>query len=410
MADRNVAFFVKRKKVAPLRNVRESVVEALKKPINSVPIDRMAKKRKRIVLIVDDLTRLTPQRKILPTILELLCSNRVEEDNIEIMVGLGSHRTMTDAEIIDRIGPEIAERFAVSQHDCLDDERLVNLGTTRLGIPALVNKAVVDADLVLAVGNIVPHNAAGWGGGGKMVLPGVCGAKSIGMLHIAAGRIKPIWKLVATLHNPIRACIDETARMAGLKAVVNTVLKHDDEISGVFVGDPVQAHRMGVTAASKVFCQKVDELADIVICSTYPADIDYWQAGKGLNYANLGVRNGGTIILITPCPERISPAHPGLTARATESYSSLLDAVEKGEIENPSVAGFLLMHSQLLEHANVVCYSQGLTEEDQRALGFTHASTVEEAIHMALKRHGEQARIGVLECGEVVPIAPRAHL
>jgi nickel-dependent lactate racemase len=147
-----------------------------------------------------------------------------------------------------------------------------------------------------------------------------------------------------------------------------------------------------------------------MICSTYPADIDFWQAGKGLDYANLGVRDGGTIILLTPCPERISPAHPGLTERATESYSSILEAVEKGEIENPSVAGFLLMHSQLLEHAKVICYSQGLTEEDQRGLGFTHVSTVEEAIQMALRRHGEHARLGVLECGEVVPIAPRARL
>lgn len=410
LADRNVAFFVKRKKLAPLRNVRESVVEAIKKPIGSVPIDRMAKKGKRIVVIVDDFTRLTPQRKILPTILELLRSNRVEEDKIEIMVGLGSHRAMTDAEIRDRVGPEIVERFTVSQHNCLDEERLVNLGTTDLGIPALVNKTIVDADLVLAVGNIVPHNAAGWAGGAKMIFPAVCGAKSIGMLHIEAGKIKPISKLVATLDNPIRDCMNEIARKAGLKAIVNTVLNHDDDISGLFVGDPVQAHRVGVTAASEVFCHKVDELADIVICSTYPADIDFQQAIKGFDYAHLGVRKGGTIVLITPCPERISPAHAGMAARATESYSRLLDAVERGEIENPSVAGFLLMHSQLLEHANVICYSRGLTEEDKRALGFAHASTVEEAIHMALKRHGEGARVGVLECGEVVPIAPRARL
>ncbi|HXZ89486.1 MAG TPA: nickel-dependent lactate racemase, partial [Candidatus Dormibacteraeota bacterium] len=304
MADRNVAFFVKRKKLAPLPNVRESVVQALKNPINSIPIDRMAKKGKRVVVVVDDLTRLTPQRKILPTILELLCSNRVEENNVEIMVGLGSHRAMTDAEIMDRVGPEVAERFTISQHDCLDERKLVNLGTSRLGISALVNKTVADADLVLAVGNIVPHNAAGWAGGTKMILPAVSGAKSIGTLHIEAGKIKPISKLVATLDNPIRDCMNEIARKAGLKAVVNTVLNHDDEVSGLFAGDPVQAHRVGVGAASEVFCQEVNELADVVICSTYPADIDYWQAGKALDYASLGVRKGGTIVLITPCPER----------------------------------------------------------------------------------------------------------
>jgi len=349
-------------------------------------------------------------RKILPTILELLCSNGVEEGHVEIIVGLGSHRAMTDAEIANRVGPEIAERFTVSQHDCLNEERLVNLGGTELGIPVQVNKTIVDADLVLGVGNIVPHSSAGWSGGTKAILPAVSGARPIGMLHVEAGKVRPIWKLAAALDNPIRRCMNEAARLAGLRAVVNTVLNHEDSVIGVFAGDPVQAHRAGVTAASEVFCHKVDELADIVICSTYPADIDFWQAGKALAYANLGVRKDGTIILITPCPERISPAHPGLTARATESYSTLLRAVERGEIEDPSTAGFLLMHSQLLEHAHVICYSRGLTEEDKRGLGFEHASTVEQAIHMAVSRHGLQARVGVLECGEVVPVAPRNSL
>ena len=87
-----------------------------------------------------------------------------------------------------------------------------------------------------------------------------------------------------------------------------------------------------------------------------------------------------------------------------------IDATEKRQIEDLPVAGALLMHSQIREHANIICYSTGLTEEDKRALGFEHASTIEEAVQTALKRHGEHARVGVLECGEVVPGAPKAHL
>lgn len=408
--DENVAFFVERKKLPAVRDVRQSVSEALKKPIESPPFDRMAKKGDKVVVIVDDLTRPTPQKDVLPTVLEQLCSNRVSEDNIEIMIGLGTHRPMTDAEVVDRLGPEVAERFTVSNHDYLDEKKLVNLGTTALGIPALVNKTVVEADLVVSVGNIVPHNAAGWGGGAKMILPGVCGEESVGMLHIAAGKVKPISKLVATLDNPMRGGINEIARKAGLKAIVNTVLNNEDKVVRVFAGEPVQAFRKGVATAREVFCQKVDEPADVIIFSTYPADIDYWQGMKALDFAHVGVRKGGTIVLITPCPERISPTHPSFKTRATESYAKLLDAVEKKEIEDLPVAGALLMHSQIIEHANIICYSTGLTDEDNRALGFEHASTVEEAIQTALKRHGERARVGVLECGEVVPAAPRARL
>lgn len=408
--DRNVAFFVERKKLPAVRDVPQSVSQALKRPSGSQPFDRIAKKSDRVVVIVDDLTRPTPQKDVLPAVLEQLCSNRLSDDNVEIVVGLGTHRPMTDTEIADRLGSEVAERFTVSNHDYLDEKKLVNLGTTDLGIPALVSKTVVDADVVVAVGNIVPHNAAGWGGGSKMILPGVCGEESVGMLHIAAGRVKPISKLVATLENPMRGGINEIARKAGLKAIVNTVLNNEDKVVRVFAGEPVQAFREGVATAREVFCQKIDEPADVIISSTYPADIDYWQGMKALDFAHVGVRKGGTIVLITPCTEGISPMHPSFKTRATESYSKLLDAVEKKEIESLPVAGALLMHSQIREHANIICYSTGVTEEDKQALGFEHAPTIEEGIQTALKRHGERARIGVLECGEVVPGAPKDRL
>jgi len=410
LPDRNLAFYVERKKMLPLADVHHSVSGALKRPLGTVPLDRMAKKGEKVVILVDDLTRPTPQEQVLPTVLEQLCLGGVSEDKVEVMIGLGTHRPMTDAEIVDHLGAEAAERFTVTNHDYQDDKNLVNLGTTELGIPALVNKTVVDADLVISVGNIAPHNAAGWGGGGKMILPGVCGEESVGMLHIAAGKVKPIAKLVATLDNPMRRDINAVARKAGLKAIVNTVLNNEDKVVRVLAGDPEQAFHEGVTTAQQVFCQNVREPADVIVFSTYPADIDYWQAMKALDFAHVGVRKRGTIVLITPCPERISPTHPTFKDRATEGYSRLLDAVEKKEIEDLPVAGALLMHSQICEHANVICYSTGLTEEDKRALGFAHASTIEEAIQAALKRHGDRARVGVLECGEVVPVALRAHL
>jgi len=243
-----------------------------------------------------------------------------------------------------------------------------------------------------------------------MILPGVCGEESVGMLHIAAGKVKPIGGLVATLDNPMRRDINIVAQKAGLKAIVNTVLNNEDKVVRVLAGDPVRAFREGVGTARQVYCQSVPELAEVIIFSTYPADIDYWQAMKALDFAHVGVRKGGRIVLITPCPERISPTHPSFKDRATESYSRLLDAAEKKEIEDLPVAGALLMHSQIREHANIICYSTGLTIEDKRALGFEHASTVKEAIQAALKRHGDGARVGVLECGEVVPVALRTHL
>jgi len=408
--DKNLTYYVERKKLPSDPDVRGSVTEAVKKPIGIPPLSQLAKRGDKVVVLVDDLTRPTPQNELLPPVLEELCGGGLRADNVEIMIALGTHRQMTDAEIVDHLGPEVAERFEVTNSDYKDEKRLVNLGTTELGIPALVNKTVVNADLVLGVGNIVPHNAAGWGGGGKIILPGVCGEDSVGMLHIAAGKVVPIGKLVATLDNSMRRDINVIARRAGLKAIVNTVLNNEDKVVRVLAGDPEKAFSEGVAMARQVYCKDVPELADIVIFSTYPADIDYWQAMKALDFAHVGVRRGGTIVLITPCTERISPTHPTFKVRATEEYSKLLQAVNRKEFEDLPAAGALLMHSQMLERAKIICYSTGFTEEDKKALGFDHASTVDEAIRMAFKRHGEHAKVGVMECGEVVPVAPHSDI
>jgi nickel-dependent lactate racemase len=408
--DKNMTYYVERKKLPALHDVRGSVVEALTRPIGTPPLNKLAKRGDKVVVLVDDLTRPTPQNEILPPVLEELCAGGLPPDNVEIMIALGTHRPMTDAEIVDHLGPEVAERFEVTNSDYKDEKRLVDLGVTPLEIPALVNKTVAHADFVLGVGNIVPHNAAGWGGGGKIILPGVCGEESVGILHIAAGRVVPIGKLVATLDNPMRRDINMIARKAGLKAIVNTVLNNEDKVVRVLAGDPEQAFREGVGTARQVYCQDVPELADIVIFSTYPADIDYWQAMKALDFAHVGVRKGGTIVLITPCTERISPTHPSFKTRATENYAKLLEAVKRKEFEDLPAAGALLMHSQILQRAKIICYSTGFTQEDKQALGLEHASTIDEAIRMAFKRHGEHAKVGVIECGEVVPVAPQSDI
>jgi nickel-dependent lactate racemase len=402
--DRNLAFYVHRTKLPALPNIHQSVIRAMKQPYGTPSISGLAKREDRIVVLVDDLTRPTPLKQLLPAVLEQLCSGGAREDQIQIIIGLGTHRRMSDAEINTHLGHEITERFAISNHDYKDETRLVNLGTTEFGIPALVNKAVVNADFVLSIGNIVPHNAAGWGGGAKMILPGVSGEESVGMLHIAAGKVRPIGDLVATLDNPMRRDINAIGKKAGLKAIVNTVLNNEDKPVQIVAGEPEQAFRVGVETARRVFCQNVKELADVIVFSTYPADIDYWQALKALDFAHVGVKKGGTIVLITPCPERISPTHSTFHSYATRGYSEILEAISRKTIQDLPAAGALLMHSQILEHANVICYSTGLTEDDKRMLGFEHASSIEEAMHMALTRHGERARIGVLECGEVVPV------
>ena len=403
--DENLYYIANRGEASALKELEKEIKEGLKRPIGVPSLLKMVNKDSKVVILVDDVTRPTPQRLILPVLLDGLNEAGVPDKNIEVIIALGTHRAMTESEINDRYGKEIAERVSIINHEYENEDTLVNMGKTALGTPISVNKKVCEADFVIGVGNIVPHCYAGWAGGGKIIQPGVCGEKTTEMTHLLAAQlIRKEW-IAGNLNNDVRQEIDAVALKAGLKLIINTVLNQEDEISYLAIGSPIEAFKEGVKTAEKMYCQKVPGYADIVIVSSYPADIDYWQAEKALSYAMMGVKPGGTVIFITPCPERISPVHGKLfEERAKLSYEENLKAIKRKEIEDVIGGAGLLIHSHLMEHAEVICYSDGLRDEDKEALGFKQADSIEEAVEMALKNQGKKAKIGVLACGDIIPL------
>lgn len=402
--DKNVLFVADRGVAPPLKNPRDEVRRALKKPIGTPSLQELVGPKDKVIIVGDDITRPTPQSIIVPVLLDELNAVGIPNENIQVIIALGTHREMGEKEIREKYGSEVVKRVPVVNHDFKDLKKLVDMGKTETGIPISVNKEVYDADFVIGVGNIVPHCLAGWAGGGKIIQPGVCGEETNAMTHVMAAKVRPVTKLVGNLDSRVRREIDAIAVKAGLKLIVNTVLNREDKISHVVVGDPIKAFREGVKVAQGIYCPEVPGLADIVVVSSYPADIDYYQACKPLAYASLAVKQGGTMVLITPSPEGISPIHPILKERATLTYSENLEAIDKKEIDDLIAGAILLVHAQIMERAEVICYSNGLTDEDKKALGFKHANTVEEAMEMAFKSQGKDAKVGILKCGEILPI------
>lgn len=402
--EENLGFVVDRSEAPALKDPREELRRNLRSPIGTPPFLDMVHPRDNVVVVVDDVTRPTPQRVLLPVLLDELNTLGVPDKNIELIIALGTHRKMNQREIIERYGGEVVDRVSVTNHDYRDPKGLVDLGKTISGTKITINKAVYEADFVIGVGNIIPHCYTGWGGGGKIILPGVCGEEITAMTHVTAGKVRPASKLAGRLNHEVRMKIDSVALKAGLNLIVNTVLNQEDKVSRIMVGHPIEAFREGVKTAEKIYCRKVVGYADIVVVSSYPADIDYWQAIKPLVYAHMAVKQGGTLILITPCPERISPMHEIFKEKAALGYHENLGAIEKGEIDDIIAGGGLLLHAQILERAEVICYSDGLTEGDKEALGFKHADTPQEAVEMALKSQGKNAKVGILKCGEILPL------
>lgn len=402
--DENAYFVVDRGEAPALKDLEEEIRRALRNPIGTPPLSEIVHRGDKVVVVGDDITRPTPQKAILPVLLDELNAAGIPNRDIELVVALGTHREMSERELEEKYGVEVLERISVKNHDPKDPEGLVNLGKTGSGVPITVNMDIFEADFVVGVGNIVPHCYTGWGGGGKIIQPGVCGEEITALTHLMAGKFRPISKLAGDVNHPVRREVDAVALNAGLSLIVNTVLNRAEEVSRLVVGHPVEAFREGVRAAEKTYCLGVPGYADVVVASSYPADIDYWQAVKALVYAHVAVKPGGTVVLITPCPERVSPTHPLLREGATWGYDKTLEAVERGGIEDLIAAAPILIHSQVLERAEVVCYSNGLTEGDKEALGFSHASTPQEALEVALERQGRSAKVGVIKCGEILPV------
>jgi nickel-dependent lactate racemase len=401
--DTNVAFIIDIGEVPALKDPKEALRKALKNPIGTPALKDMVNKGDRVVIVGDDATRPTPQKILLPILLDELNAAGVPDEDVRLVVAIGTHRKMSGRETLEVYGGETTERIRVESHECWNSKGLVDIDEAESEVPIKLNRTVYEADFVVGVGNISPHIYAGWGGGGKIILPGVCGIETTAMVHLLGGKTRPFSSLIGKRDNKVRKRIDEVALKAELKLIVNTVLNRDEEIHRIVVGHPVEAFREGVKTAEEVYCQKVPSYVDVAVVSSYPADIDYWQAIKPVVHACLAVKHGGTIVLITPCPEGISPVHTVFRKKAKLGYEANLEAIEKGELEDRVAGGTILLHGQILERVEVVCYSGGLKKSDKEDLGFKHAETPQEAFEMALKSQSAKAKVGVLKCGDVLP-------
>lgn len=313
---------------------------------------------------------------------------------------------MTAEEIDSKVGSDIVRTYPVLAHEWDNEDSLLNLGETRSSTSIRVNRLVMEADLCLGIGNIVPHLSAGWVGGAKIIQPGVCGADTTFSTHLLAYRC-PL-PLLGRLDNPVRREIEEVAHMAGLTAIVNTVLDSENSIVHVVAGEPETAHRQGVELARSVWQVEAPSLADIVIVTAYPADSNYWQSTKGLASAELMVRRGGEIILLSSCRGG-SVGMKNICARWNHLEGipcrALLREAQRRDLTDYAALAVVGVAARCNELAWVTVVSECLTEDQAALMGHQHASSVEEALAAAFERQGRDARVSVLtHGGDIFPL------
>jgi len=402
--EKNFLYSIAPKDVMPIENEKEYIHKCLRNPISCPSLKDQLKPGMKVVILVDDLTRPTPQDKILPVLLDELNSIGIKDSDIFAVVALGTHRYMTKKEIIQHCGKEATNRIEIINHEWKDKDNFVNLGSTKKGTPVIINKRVSEADYIIGIGSIVPHEQAGFSGGAKIVQPGICSWETTGYTHMMAANEKDYLGIAGKIANDTRLEIEEVGKKVGLNFIINVVIDRYKNLVEVVAGDPIAAQRKGIGPSAEVYIREIPKQADILVLSSYPAEIDYWQGAKALSYAQRGVKKGGTVILVGPFPDGIANPHPDMEKYATRSYKEIEKLIKDKEIKDLVCAAALLLHALIIENSQVICVSDGMSINQKKKLGFKHAESISHALEMALKEQGKDAKVGVIDYGgDVLP-------
>jgi len=372
--------------------IRDLVEESLANPIGTPPLKEMIKPTAKVVILVDDFARPTPKRDILACLVHHLDTLGINHNQIEVLFAVGTHRPLSEAEVEEVLGKEFLGKLRYSSHDCRSD-KLVSVGRLKTGGEVKVNPLLMEADFRISIGSIVPHPFAGFGGGPKIIMPGVANFEAIREHHLSY-LIDPGSSLGNLRNNPCFEEIREVARKAKLNFIVNVVYNAREEVKAIVSGDFEKAHRHGVDLTSKELAVKVDQAADVSIASSFPYD-EGPQIMKPLGSVVMMTKQGGTVILMASVRGGRLPDILLQSFRTAYDLAKgdpkrlVLDYLREGKLIAPNASmdfNCALDHILLfLERVKVILVSQDVREDEAAGLGFGHAGSLEEAIERVRK-------------------------
>jgi nickel-dependent lactate racemase len=388
------------------------IEDGLEHPIGTPRLEELLTAAETVIVMVDDITRPTPTASILPHILERIHGMGLGKDAVTIFIGMGTHRPMTAGELRVKLGNEILEHYRVVNRDYREGP-FVDLGRTASGTPIEINQAVLSADVKIALGNVIPHISAGWGGGSKMILPGVCSQRTTDMMHLMACIVQPVLEVIGTRDNKPRAEMDAIARRVGLDFIVNTVMDEGKNLLRVFAGDFIEAHRAACALAEQVMVIPIPARADILIVSANPCHFDYWQGIKPYTYAHRAVREGGVMIFLLDGAEGLcgdAPSHEETVRKYLPwSFEDQKAAVDRGEVDDLVGLNVPMYHATVRHRLrSTILVTNHLTQQDIDLLSFDSAPSVQSALERAYALLGDDATIGIIPFGgeTLVRVAP----
>lgn len=373
------------------------VCDALRDPIGTPTLSELSRGKGKVLIVVDDNSRPTPVSRFIHCILDELLDAGILERQITIMAALGTHRPMTHAEMVEKLGEDVVSRYTCLNHEWDNPDALEYLGDTDQGAPVWVNRKVTESDLVIGIGAIMPIDICGYTGGGKILVPGLSGPETVNKMHWTRVYL-PASEVVGHADNPIRSSIDALARKAGLNFIVNVILDSNGRVADAVTGDMIAAHREGCRRSEAHYKVGFHREYDIVVANSHPFDIEFWQANKALDTAGHFMRHGGVVILVTPCREGWSQTHgEEILQFGYPPIARVKELVERGDIRHSVVGVHMYQVGQVaVEKGTLVIVSDGLPRDEVERVGFRWAATPQEAFALARNVVGAKPTVAVL--------------
>ncbi|HEX3720286.1 MAG TPA: nickel-dependent lactate racemase [Verrucomicrobiae bacterium] len=381
-----------------LPDERAAVLGALAQPTAARPLREWIEPGGKICITFTDLTRATPNHRLIPWLLEHLAG--VPRASITLLNQLGTHRPNTKAELETLLTPAVVRDYRVINHEPENDAELVQFGTMRDGAPALINRHLAEADARIITGFIEPHFFAGFSGGIKGIIPGCGGLRSIMSNHGYKNINDPNSTFGITVGNPLWEELREVALRIGPAFLVNVTLNDRREITGVFAGDMIEAHRAGCEFVRQSAMQKVKAPFEIVVTtnSGYPLDLNLYQGVKGMSAGARILEKGGLLILACECRQGVPPGSP---------LDQLLSSAQSSEeiLTMLSAPGFVRpeqwqaqIQALIQRQAEVLLYSS-LSDDIVRRAFLTPCKDIAAVVRDRLQKLGPEARVAVLPQG-----------
>ena len=381
------------------RSEADIVRDALAAPIGTPPLSALAQGKQNILVITSDHTRSMPSGITMPILLEEIRKGQPDA-SITILIATGLHRPTTQEELLDRFGPDIVARERIVVHNAFHPEEMRYVCQLPSGAGLSVNRLALESDLIVSEGFIEPHFFAGFSGGRKSILPGICSQETVNENHSAKAIASPL-ATTGVLHgNPIHEDMAYAARKVGLAFILNVAMDAEKHIVAAFAGDCIQAHARGCAFVSDM-CGVDKVTSDIVITtnSGYPLDQNLYQTPKGVSTAAACAGEDGVLILGASLCDGVGGTNFEKLMRlgSPQVIKDTIEAIPPKE-SIPEQWCAQIYARLLLQHP-IIIVTQYMDPRELEAMGFLAAASFDQALEMAFRLKGPDASVTVIPDG-----------